>query len=242
MPRIAPSTACFSRNEWTVPTASTVPPLPIVRSIRDASRAACRSSAFSTAARTSEMVARTSGSILMTFATRLTPVRRSTARSASARWLQLATVPSSVTIPPDTVERIWRSGTVTSHSSAWRTAWAMSASERCAPPAGLTTRSFATSRTPDTRWAASAAARTFAQLSTVPASVTIPFLTCTPISVGATRVSQANSRAMSALMSWSFFLIVGIVSSVSWRYRARAGARPGRACRLPRSGSSRRAR
>src|SRR6516162_7108113 len=181
--------------------------------IRRTSRSARRSSAFSIWRRTSALTAE-GGSTRILLTTLFTPVRFRTTRSASSRSLQRSTIPSRITQPSDTVDVILSSGTNTSHSSAWRTARAISVSLRISPPVVLIFTSLATSRTPLTRLTASSVATRFAQLVTVPVSVTTPSSTSTPISVSSTRGSHLSSSSTSWWV-WvsAFFIHAPIVSS-----------------------------
>jgi hypothetical protein len=76
---------------------------------------------------------------------------------------------------------------------------------RLSPPGTLTLMSFATSRTPITRRAASCAASRLAQLVTVPVSVTTPASTSTPTSVSSTRESHRSSSRTSRWICVSVF-------------------------------------
>ena len=137
------------------PVSVTVPVGVTSTRMRLASRSARRSRASSMASRTRSGCTGFVERTVIVSDTPRTPTRFCTARSASSRWVQVSTVPSSVTQPFDTVDWMRSCGTSASHSSARRTACAISVSVRTRSPGSFTLMSFATSSTPVTRCAAS---------------------------------------------------------------------------------------
>src|SRR5262245_30071928 len=79
----------------------------------------------------------------------------------------------------------------------------MSESVRSVRPVGRTSMAFATAVTSPTRKAASSADHFLVYESTPPVSVTTPFLTATPISLGLTRASHLSSPSTSRWTSSS---------------------------------------